>query len=98
MGHFGSDRVCQPPTRRRTLATSPARYHAEYDGNDFAGCPREAVIPTALFWGITPIFQQSRADVDGKASQRELVRPCPSKGCRPNPVFDAVRQIPFADA
>ena len=33
-----------------------------------------------------------------RADQRELVRPCPSKGCRPNPVQDAVRQIPIADA
>jgi|SwirhirootsSR2_FD_contig_123_54619_length_728_multi_5_in_1_out_0_2 hypothetical protein len=98
MGHSGSDRVCQPPTRRRTLATSPARYHAEYDGNDFAGCPEEAVIPTALFWGITPISSRAVPMLMVRRARGNWFVPAQSKGCRPNPVFDAVRQIPFADA
>src|SRR5438046_2942893 len=66
MGHFGSDRVCQRPTRRRTLAYSPARYHAEYEGNDFAGCPMETEIPAALFLGITPSSGKSVPMLIGK--------------------------------
>ena len=74
------------PTRRRTLAYSPARYHAEYDGNDFAGCPKEAEIPTASIFGIYAEFRINRADVDGrcKSEGTGLHKP-KSTGCSPQP-------------
>ena len=74
------------PTRRRTLAYSPARYHAEYDGNDFAGCPKEVDIPTASIFGIYAEFRSDRADVDGRCESEgtDLLIP-KAQDVRPNP-------------